>query len=114
MRTFAALTALLLLSGCTALMVGGAGVAGYQLGKDERPASVVTADAAITAKIKGKYVADSVVSAFNINVDTYESRVTLRGTVGSLAARNRAVAIATETDGVRSVDDQIKIEDRSN
>jgi hyperosmotically inducible protein len=102
-----------MLSGCTALLVGGAGAAGYQLGKDERPPAVVTADAAITAKIKGKYVADSVVNAFNINVDTYESRVTLRGSVGSLTARNRAVELAKDTDGVKSVNDQISIEDRS-
>ena len=113
MRTLTAFLALLLLSGCTAMMVGGAGVAGYQLGKDERTASVVASDSTITTKIKSKYVADSVVSVFNVGVRTYEGTVTLTGTVGSLTARNRAVQLARETSGVKAVDDQIKIEDSS-
>ena len=113
MRTLAAIVALLMLSSCTALMVGGAGVVGYQLGKDERPASVVASDSAITTTIKGKYTADSIVSVFSIGVRTYEGNVTLSGSVHSIAARDRAVTLAKETDGVRSVDDQIKIVDKS-
>jgi len=104
---------MLVLSGCTALAIGGAGVAGYQLGKDERPPSVVTSDSAITAKIKGKYVADDVVSVFNIGVRTYEATVTLSGTVGSILARERAETLARETSGVKAVNNQIIIEDRS-
>ncbi len=101
------------LAGCTALMVGGAAAVGYQVGKDERTASVVASDSAITTKIKGKYVGDSVVSVFNIGVRTYEGTVTLSGTVGSIAARDRAVSLARATDGVRAVNNQIIIEDRS-
>jgi hyperosmotically inducible protein len=114
MRTIALIVTLFLAGGCTALAVGGAGVVGYQLGKDERSASVVAEDSAITTKIKGKYVADDVVSVFNIGVRTYEGTVTLTGTVGSIAARNRAVGIAKATGGVLAVDDRIRIEDRSN
>ncbi len=113
MRTLTALLALLVLSGCTALVVGGAGVAAYQIGKDERSASVVAKDSAITAKIKGKYTSDEIVNVFNIGVRTYEGVVTLTGTVGSIAARNRAIDLARETGGVKTVDDQIKIVDRS-
>jgi hyperosmotically inducible protein len=94
-------------------MVGGAAAVGYQVGKDERTASVVAADSAITTSIKGKYVADSLVSVFNIGVRTYEGTVTLSGTVGSILARDRAVSLARETDGVVTVNDQIIIEDRS-
>ena len=112
MRTLTALIACLFLSGCAALVVGGAGVAAYQIGKDERSASVVAKDAAITSKIKGKYTADSVVNVFNVGVRTYEGVVTLSGTVGSIAARNRAVDLASGTSGVKSVD-QIKIADKS-
>ena len=53
------------------------------------------------------------VSVFNIGVRTYEGTVTLSGTVGSILARDRAVSLARETDGVVTVNDQILIEDRS-
>jgi hyperosmotically inducible protein len=94
-------------------MVGGAAAGGYQLGKDERPASVVASDTAITTKIKGKYVADSVVSVFNIGVRTWEGTVTLSGNVGSFVARDQAEAIAKGTNGVKAVNNQIVVEDKS-
>ena len=113
MQRLVILVSLVVLSGCTALVVGGAGVVGYQLGKDERPPAVVTSDSAITTKIKGKYAADDVVSVFNIGVRTYEGTVTLSGTVGSIVARERAETLAKETNGVNMVNNQIIIEDRT-
>ena len=110
---FATIVAVLMLSGCTAMMVGGAAVGGYQLGKDEREPGVVASDTAITTKIKGKYVSDPVVSVFNIGVRTYEGTVTLSGTVGSIRARNQAETLARETGGVKTVSNLIVIEDRS-
>jgi hypothetical protein len=107
------LSILLALSGCTAVAIGGAGVVGYQLGKDDRPPSVVASDSAITSKIKGKFVADDVVSVFNIGVQTYEATVTLTGAVGSYNARQRAESLARETGGVKVVNNQITIEDQS-
>jgi hyperosmotically inducible protein len=98
------LSILLALSGCTV---------GYQLGKDDRPPSVVASDSAITSKIKGKFVADDVVSVFNIGVQTYEATVTLTGAVGSYNARQRAESLARETGGVKVVNNQITIEDQS-
>ena len=113
MRVFLIIVVGLITSGCTAMMVGGAAVGGYQVGKDERPASVVASDSAITTKIKSKYVADSVVSVFSIGVRTYNATVTLTGTVGSFTARNQAETIARGTKGVQAVNNLITIEDRS-
>ncbi len=113
MRFFLPVLALILLSGCAALVVGGAAVGGYQLGKDEREPAVLASDSAITTKIKGKYVADSVVSVFNIGVRTYTGTVTLTGTVGSFVARDQAGSIAKNTKGVVTVNNQIVVEDRS-
>ena len=113
MRPEIALLALVLLSGCTALVIGGAAVGGYQLGKDERPASVVASDSTITTKIKSKYVADSIVSVFSIGVRTYEGTVTLTGSVGSFVARDQAGSIAKSTGGVTTVNNQIVVEDKS-
>ena len=113
MRVLMVLLVSLALAGCTAMMVGGGSTGGYQVGKDERSASIVAGDSAITTKIKSRYAADSVVSVFNIGVRTYEGTVTLSGTVGSILARDRAVWMARETDGVRAVNNQILIEDKS-
>ena len=113
MRWMLVIMSLFVLSGCTALAVGGAAAAGYQLGKDERPPGVVASDSAITTKIKGKYVADSIVSVFNIGVRTWEGTVTLSGAVGSYVAREQAEALARETAGVKTVNNQITVEDRS-
>ena len=113
MRLGLTLLALMLLSGCTALVVGGAAAGAYQLGKDEREPAVVASDSAITTKIKGKYVADSVVSVFNIGVRTYEGTVSLTGTVGSFVARDQAGKLAKDTGGVLVVNNQIVVEDQS-
>jgi hyperosmotically inducible protein len=113
MRITVVLLLLLSLSGCTAMLVGGAAVGGYQLGKDDREPAVVASDSAITTKIKSKYVADSIVSAFDVSVRTYEGVVTLTGTVGSFVARDQAVKLAKETGGVISVNNQVLVEDRS-
>ncbi len=113
MRIWATLLATFLLSGCTALLVGGTAVGAYQLGKDEREPAVVASDSAITTKIKGKYAADSVVNMFAIGVRTYEGNVTLTGTVGSYVARDQAERLARETKGVDAVANQIVVEDRS-
>ena len=113
MRVLLAVLVVFMLSGCTAMLVGGAAVGGYQLGKDEREPSIVASDTAITTKIKGKYTADSVVSVFGIGVRTYEGTVTLTGTVGSYVARDQAERLAKETKGVNAVSNQIVVEDRS-
>jgi len=102
--------ALILLSGCTALLVGGAAAGGYQLGKDDREPAVVASDTAITTKIKGKFVADSTVSVFAIGVRTYTGVVTLTGTVDSYVVREQAGRIAKSTKGVSAVTNQIVVE----
>jgi hyperosmotically inducible protein len=109
MRFGLALLALMLLSACTALVVGGAGTGAYQT----REGAVVASDSAITTKINGRYAADPVVSVFNIDVRTYKGTVTLTGAVGSFAARDQAGKIAKDTEGVSIVNNQIVVEDQS-
>ena len=113
MRLSLIFLSLLLFTGCTALVVGGAADGNYDSGKNERSSSVVASDSAITARIEGKYVADAVVSAFDIHVRTYKGTVFLSGRVGSFAARDRAAELAKATAGVMAVNNQIVIEDRS-
>jgi hyperosmotically inducible periplasmic protein len=68
-------------------------------------------DPMVTAKVKTKFAADDLVKAHTINVDTdRDGVVTLRGTVPSEAAHVRAIEITKMTDGVRKVNDQLKVE----
>ena len=64
-------------------------------------------DATTTAAIKSSLLADDRTEGFDINVDTVNGHVTLRGGADSLADKLAAGDIAAGTDGVVSVDNQI-------
>jgi osmotically-inducible protein OsmY len=66
-------------------------------------------DAGITTAVKSKMAADDTVKASEINVDTHNRVVTLNGTVGSTAEKERAVIIARDTKGVTNVVDDIVV-----
>ena len=72
-------------------------------------AGEVLGDAAITTAVKSKLLADADVSGMKIDVDTANGVVTLQGTVPSAVEKRRAVQLAKETKGVKSVKDQLKI-----
>jgi hyperosmotically inducible protein len=66
-------------------------------------------DAAITAAIKTKMLADTDVSGLKIDIDTTDGVVALKGNVSSALEKRKAVQIARDTDGVKSVKDELKI-----
>jgi hyperosmotically inducible protein len=66
-------------------------------------------DAGITTAVKNKLVADDLVKARQIDVDTQEKVVTLTGEVRTDAEESRALEIARTTDGVVNVIDQINV-----
>lgn len=66
-------------------------------------------EAQVTAKIKAKMALDDTVKARAIDVTTSGTVVTLSGTVGSTAERERAVSLARETAGVSQVVDHLQI-----
>jgi hyperosmotically inducible protein len=66
-------------------------------------------DAGITSAVKSKMAADNTVKASEINVDTHNHVVTLNGSVGSTAEKERAVTIARDTKGVNSVVDDLTV-----
>jgi hyperosmotically inducible periplasmic protein len=69
----------------------------------------VIADAALTSAVKTKFLADTTISGLRIDVDSKNGVVTLTGTVRSAAEKDRALKVARETDGVKSVVDRLKI-----
>jgi hyperosmotically inducible protein len=66
-------------------------------------------DAGITTNVKTKLAADDTVKAYKVDVDTRNGVVTLSGDVESAAAKEEAIRIAKQTDGVRDVIDQIHV-----
>ena len=66
-------------------------------------------DPGITTAVKTKLAADDTVKAYKIDVDTKDGVVTLAGTVDTPTAKSRAVAIASATNGVKSVVDELRI-----
>jgi hyperosmotically inducible protein len=68
------------------------------------------ANTALTGKIKAKIALDDTLESANISVETIDGVVTLTGTVTSDAQHTRALQLARETDGVKSVTDRIKVQ----
>lgn len=66
-------------------------------------------DAGVTTKVKAKFAADDTVKAYQIDVDTANKVVTLKGNVETAAAKTMAVQIARDTEGVASVVDQLTV-----
>jgi hyperosmotically inducible protein len=72
-------------------------------------AGAAVGDAALTAKVKTKFLADTSISGLKIDVDTKNDVVTLSGTVPTAAEKRKAVEVARATDGVKSVVDNLKV-----
>ena len=70
-------------------------------------------DAGITTAVKSKLAADTTVRAYEIDVDTNNRVVTLSGEVETSVARDQALTIARETEGVRDVIDQLRVAESS-
>lgn len=64
---------------------------------------------AITADVKAKFLADSDIKSTHISVTTKNGIVTLRGYVASADVKEKAVSIAGQVDGVKSVKDKLVI-----
>jgi hypothetical protein len=74
-----------------------------------RSAEQALSEAGLTAKIKSKMALDDTIEAGRLNVDTEGTVVTVRGSVDTRAQRDRALALARETEGVTSVVDRIEV-----
>ena len=66
-------------------------------------------DAAISVAVNAELVKDAQLSAFRIDVDTVDGRVTLAGSAPTDAARDRATQLTQGVKGVKSVDNRIAV-----
>jgi hypothetical protein len=67
-------------------------------------------DVGVTTSVKAKFAQDDLVKAHQIDVATRNGVVTLTGDVDSAAARQQAVRLAQDTDGVTDVIDELRVD----
>lgn len=74
-----------------------------------RTVGTTAKDAAITASVKTKLLADSEVAGMKIDVDTFDKVVTLSGSVASEGLKDKAATLAKNADGVSSVKNELVV-----
>lgn len=107
MRTVTVLWLAVLLGGCAAGTMMGAGQGGRA--EDGRSYEEARTDNLLTAAVNRALVRDKGVSADDIRVSTRDGVVTLDGVVPSAETAARAVRLVRETAGVKDVVDQLRI-----
>jgi hyperosmotically inducible periplasmic protein len=85
-------------------------VAGMSACSTTKSAGTQLSDAGITSKVKAKFAADPDLNNIaSIDVDTSDRVVRLSGTVDTVAERDEAEKLASNTEGVLDVDNDIEI-----
>ncbi len=80
---------------------------GQEVGQAADKAGQFMSDAALTAKIKSKIALDDTLNGSDVGVTTDHGVVTLSGSVRSAAQHERALQLARETKGVKTVKDEL-------
>ncbi len=75
----------------------------------ERTVGQTVDDAAITASVKAKLLADERTKGFDVNVDTVKGVVTLTGGADSAAAKSAAQQLAGEVEGVILIKNELVV-----
>lgn len=88
--------------------------AGAQAKQAMREAGETTAqvleDTAITAKVKAALLAEKDVKSRDIDVETFQGKVVVKGTVPDRAQADRAVQVARGVDGVKAVENRLVVD----
>jgi hyperosmotically inducible protein len=88
--------------------------AAKDVGEKTKDAAATTGEAFsdgwITTKIKTKFIDEDLLKGSDINVDTNDHVVTLKGTVKSAAGKERAAEIARTTDGVKRIVNELVVQ----
>ncbi len=78
--------------------------------KESSSVSHIIPDSAITAALKAKFLADERINGLDIHVETINGEVTLVGMVPNESIKERAEAIANNTNGVKNIVSKLKVE----
>lgn len=77
--------------------------------RDQQSVGSYIDDAALTARVKGKFADDPMVSAMSISVETLRGQVQLSGFAKNEEERARAASLARGTSGVQLVKNDIVV-----
>lgn len=91
----------MLSAGCTAMLVGG--------GSGGSSSSAPVDDAAIVEQVRAALKADRDLRMASISVRSSNGSVTLSGSAPSAAAKDRATWVARGIDGVRTVNNRLRV-----
>ena len=97
------------LSGCSGLMMSGGGSGASPAEKDRVESSQQASDETITGRVMRRLTADPALSESDIGVRTSGGKVFLSGSADSYAARESAEKLTMKMDGVKAVDNQIRV-----
>jgi hyperosmotically inducible periplasmic protein len=89
------------------------GLAGCGIFRGHESPSAYVDDSALTARVKTALIKDPKVKASEVDVHTYQGKVTLAGVVDNAAMMRRAEQIARDTPGVKSVESTIQVANAS-
>lgn len=95
---------LLLLTGCTSMVIGGGQQSGEYVLQDDRSLEQVSEDANITQAVRRLLTKPS-----HVNVSTTNGIVTLQGTMDSQREIQRLISQVYRVDGVHDVDSQLVV-----
>jgi hyperosmotically inducible protein len=84
-------------------------VTGCAVARDQQTVGSYVDDATITTRVKAAYAKDPTVAATSINVETLKGQVQLSGFAKSAAEKSMAERLARDTDGVKSVRNDIVV-----
>jgi hyperosmotically inducible protein len=94
---------------CTALVIGGALITGSAHAVNKPDEKTPITDSWLTAKAKIALFADARVKGSEINVETSQGSVIIRGKVDSDEAKQAAEGIAKGIDGVKTVKNELQV-----
>lgn len=84
-------------------------IPGCAVTRDQSTVGEYVDDAAVTTKVKAKFVESKAVAASSISVETLNGTVLLSGFAKSQAEKDSAAAIARDVKGVKSVKNEITV-----
>ena len=90
-------------------VVKGAKVVGNKTKDGLSKTGEVMTDGWVTSRVSSRFVNEDLLKGSNINVDTSDHIVTLKGTVLTSAGRARAGVVARQTEGVRRVVNNVTV-----
>ena len=93
----------------TAMLFAGLASSGCSVFRGQSTPGQYVDDVAITAKVKSELLDSKRVDGLDVNVDSANGRVKLTGWASSTAEIQTAGTIARSVEGVKSVDNQLKV-----